>query len=66
MKMSVLSKIKSHLKPAPFKIYADFESILESVRSNDRFYSTKYQSDNLAKRLHTNNQQWCIDCLKPR
>ena len=31
-----------------------------------RFYSKKYQSDSLAKRLHTNNQQKCVDCLKRR
>ena len=59
-------KSKSHLKPVPFKIYANVESILESIKSNGRFYSKKYQSDNLAKRLHTDNQQKCIDCLKPR
>ena len=64
--MIALSKTKSHLKPVPFKIYADVESILASIKSNDRFYSKKYQSDNLAKRLHTSNQQKCIDCLKPR
>ena len=49
-------KIKSHPKPV-----VDFESNSESVKSNKRFYLKKYQSDN-----HTNNQQKCIDCLKPR
>ena len=29
------------------------------------FIQKKYQSDNLAKKLRTNNQK-CIDCLKPR
>ena len=24
------------------------------------------EGDNLAKRHHTNNQQVCLDCLKPR
>ena len=49
-------KTKSHHNPFPFKIYTDFESILESVKSNERFYSKKYQSDTqIAKRLHTNN-----------
>ena len=46
--MTVLSKTKSYLKPIPFKIYANFESILGSIKNNDRFYSKKYQSDNLA------------------
>ena len=54
--MTALSKIKSCPKPV-----VDFESNLESVKSNKRFYLKKYQSDN-----HTNNQQKCIDCLKPR
>ena len=41
--MSVLKKVESYLKPAPFKIYADFESILESLKSYERIYSKKYQ-----------------------
>ena len=45
-------KIKSH----PKRI-VDFESNLERVKSNKRFYSQKYQSD---------NQQKCIGCLKRR
>ena len=44
--------MKSYPKPV-----VDFESNLESVKSNKRFCSKKYQSD---------NQQKCIDCLKPR
>ena len=35
----------------------DFESNSKTVKSNKRFYSKKYQSD---------NQQKCTDCLKPR
>ena len=54
--MTALSKIKSCPKPV-----VDFESNLESVKSNKRFYLKKYQSDN-----HTNSQQKYIDCLKPR
>ena len=54
--MTKLSKTKSHPKPV-----LDFESNSKIVRSNKRFNSTKYQSDN-----HTNNQQKCIDCLKTR
>ena len=50
--MTASSKIKSCPKPV-----VDFESNLESVKSNKRFYLKKYQSD---------NQQKCIDCLKPR
>ena len=59
--MTAKSNTKSHPNPVPFKIYAGFESILEGVIGNERFYSKKYQSDNLI-----NNQQKCIDCLKPR
>ena len=44
--------IKSQPKPV-----ADFESNSKSAKSNKRFYSKKHQSD---------NQQMCIDCLKPR
>ena len=54
--MVALKKVKSCPKPV-----VDFESNLESVKSNKKFYLNKYQSDN-----HTNNQQKCIDCLKPR
>ena len=39
------------------KTVVDCESNLESVKSNKRFCSKKYQSD---------NQKKCIDCLKPR
>ena len=59
--MTALSKTKPHLKPV-----IDFESNLEGVKSNERFYSKIYQSDNLAKRCHKNDQQKCIDYLKPR
>ena len=48
--------IKSHPKPV-----VDFESSLENFKSDGRFYLKKYQSDN-----HMNNQQVCIDCVKPR
>ena len=47
--MSALSKTKSHLKPVPFKVYANFEPNLESVKSNEKFCSKSYQNDNLAK-----------------
>ena len=36
------------------------------MKSNEKFCSKSYQNDNLAKRLHTNNQQKSINCLKPR
>ena len=48
--MTALSKIKSCPKPV-----VDFESNSESVKSNKRFCSKKYQSD---------IQQKCIGCLK--
>ena len=44
------------MKSCP-KPVVDFKSNLENVKSNKRFCSKKYQSD---------NQQKCIDCLKPR
>ena len=44
--------MKSHLQPV-----ADFEPNSKSVKSNKRFYPKKYQND---------NQQKCIDCLKPK
>ena len=59
--MTELSKTKSCPKPVPFKIYASFESNSESIKSNDRFYAKKYQSN-----YHTSNQQKCINCLKLR
>ena len=31
--MTSKTKNKFHLKPVPFKIYFDFESILESIKS---------------------------------
>ena len=43
MIMPALKKVKSHPKPVPFKIYAVFESNLESVKSYEGFYSKKYQ-----------------------
>ena len=48
------------MKSCP-KPVVDFESNLKSVKSNKKFCSKKYQSDN-----HTKNQQKCIDCPKPR
>ena len=39
-------------------------SLIQKALMND-FIQKKYQSDNLAKKLRTNNQK-CIDCLKPR
>ena len=54
--MTKLSKIKSHPKPV-----VDFKFNSENVKSNKRFYSKKYQSDN-----NINNQQVCINFLKPR
>ena len=44
--------MKSCLEPV-----VDFDSNSESVKSNKRFYLKRYQSD---------NQQKCIDWLKPR
>ena len=41
--MTVSKKVKCNPKPVPFKVYADFESNLESVKSYEGFYSKKYQ-----------------------
>ena len=41
--MTIETKTKSNPKPVPFKIYVDFESILESVKSYEGFCSKKYQ-----------------------
>ena len=41
--MTIITKTKSYPKPVPFKIFADFESILESVKSYEGFYSKNYQ-----------------------
>ena len=54
--MAVLRKVKSC-----HKAVVDSESNLESVKSYKWSLPKKYQNDN-----HTNNQQKCIDCLKPR
>ena len=67
--MPTETKIKSHPKVTyldtnnfyGLAINAVYGSNLESVKSNDRFYTKKYQSDSL-----TNNQQKGVDCLKPR
>ena len=32
----------------------------------DSVYGSNLESGNLAKRFHKNNQQKCVDCLKPR
>ena len=39
--MTIKAKIKFDIKPVVFKIDADFESILESVKSYEGFYSKK-------------------------
>ena len=54
--MTKLSKTKSYPKPI-----VDFESNLEIVKINKRFYPKNYPNEN-----HTNNQQVCIDWVKPR
>ena len=38
-------EFKNYFKqvPVPFKSYADFECILKSVKSNEDFYTEKYQ-----------------------
>ena len=36
------------------------------TKSHFKPVPSKIYASNLAKRLRTNNQQMCIDCLKPR
>ena len=36
------------------------------IKSHPKRVSSKIYADSLAKRLHTNNQQKCRDCLKTR
>ena len=50
--MTIKTKAKSH----PRVTYLD----------TINFYGSNLENVNLAKRLHKNNQQMCIDCLKPR
>ena len=39
---------------------------LSKTKSHFKPVPSKIYASNLAKRLRTNNQQMCIDCLKPR
>ena len=43
IRMTIKTKTKSYSKPVPFEMYADFESILESVKSHKGVHSKKYQ-----------------------
>ena len=43
-----------------------FNLFLKLLKVMTGFTRKKYQSGNQTKRLHTNNQQKSIDCLKPR
>ena len=59
--MIITSKNKSCSKPV-----VDFESNSERIKSYKCFQPKIIKADNLVKRPHANNQQVCIDCLKPR
>ena len=54
--MTIETKIISH----PKVIYLDTYNFYWAINV---VYSSNLKSDNLAQRLHTNNQQMCIDCL---
>ena len=58
--MSIETKIKSH----PGVTYLDTNNFYGLAVNS--VYGSNLESVNLTKRLHTNNQQKCIDCLKPR
>ena len=57
--MTIETKIKSH----PKVIYLDTNNFYWAINVA---HSSNLKSDNLAKRLHSNNQQMWIDCLKTR
>ena len=57
--MTIATKIKSH----PKVTYLDTNNFYWTINA---VYGSNLKSDSLAKRLHTNNQQMCIDCFKPR
>ena len=57
--MTMATKIKSH----PKVTYLDTNNFYWTINA---VYGSNLKSDSLAKRLHTNNQQMCIDCFKPR
>ena len=57
--MTIETKIKSH----PKVIYLDTNNFYWEINVA---HSSNLKSDNLAKRLHSNNQQMWIDCLKTR
>ena len=57
--MTIATKIKSH----PKVTYLDTNNFYWTINT---VYGSNLKSDSLAKRLHTNNQQMCIDCFKPR
>ena len=52
-------KSKSHSRVT----YLDTNNFYWAI---DSVYGSNLESGNLAKRFHTNNQQKCVDCLKPR
>ena len=58
--MTIKAKVKSDLKLISFKTYADFELILESVKSCEGFYSQEYQ-DRIPYRFSFSfvNQPFC-------
>ena len=51
-------KSKSHSRVT----YLDTNNFYWAI---DSVYGSNLESGNLAKRFHTNNQQKCVDCLKP-
>ena len=57
--MTIATKIKSH----PKVTHLDTNNFYWTINAA---YGSNLKSDSLAKRLHTNNQQMCIDCFKPR
>ena len=57
--MKIETKTKSH----PRVTYLDTNKFYWAINA---VYDSNLERVNLSKRLCTNNQQKCIDCLKPR
>ena len=57
--MAIETKIKSHARVT----YLETNNFYREINA---VYGSNLESVNLAKRFHKNNQQKCINCLKPK
>ena len=58
--MIIETKTKFHPRITYFDMNNFYDQAVKAV------YGSNLKSVNLSKRLCTNNQQMCIDCLKPK